>query len=256
MKKSTLIKKIIAGAVAVILICAIGYFANGLTGNPLSRSAAQRAAQEHVSKTYPGQEFDLAEAEYDFKKGCYRLSVSSRTSKDTYFPLDYGFFGNLMYDGFQDFVTDGRNTLERVSDDYGALTKSIFESNRYSGCYSELENPDGSIKLELDREYDVRQLGGQYGKLYVFVNTDEVSEDSLCTQLLKIKAVFDAENVPFAVIDLSVSGNDDSLSVTGFKYADITDNTLAAAVAENIAENDGLDEKQQQLRSGEPTTRS
>ncbi len=50
MKKSI---KILSGGLAFLLIIVILYFANGLLGNPISKTVANNVSKEYIAKNYP-----------------------------------------------------------------------------------------------------------------------------------------------------------------------------------------------------------
>ena len=59
MKKKIL--KIAALVIAIALIIGVCWFANGLVGNPISKSLATRTAEKYIEENFPDTDFVYAE---------------------------------------------------------------------------------------------------------------------------------------------------------------------------------------------------
>ena len=257
--------KILALAVAIALLIGVCGFANALTGNPLSKLLAERAAEKYLAQTYPGTDYTITDVGYNFKFGNYYAKVVSESSMDTYFTIYANMLGKVEWDTF-DSVTSGYNTQSRLWAEYRALTDQILDNPGFpyypldigfgelviyekelidSGAHRDI--PSWSIELEslvLDQEYDIRELGRQAGHLNLYVYSDELTYEKAAQVLLTVRAEFDQEGIPFRSIDLTLRHpktedgpwDEEYIGVEFFLYEDIYEDGLTDRVAQADAE--------------------
>ena len=116
MKKKYL--KIAALAIALGLIGFIGYFANGLLGNPASKMMAKRTADLYLEKQHPDTDYYIEELNYNFKDGCYNVRICSKSSEDAAFTCYIDMLGTLKYDSYESDVKNRFNTARRIELEY------------------------------------------------------------------------------------------------------------------------------------------
>ncbi len=247
MKKKAL--KIIAFITALVLIIGLSWFANALLGNPISKMLATNTAKKHLEENYSNTDFYIDRLDFNFKSTNYYARIKSPTSNDTEFTLYISMFGELTLDTYDD-VVNGFNTACRVDTEYRELVDTIFEHPNfpYSGrigygtleIYPDefLENeendefPSYSIaqsSLELDKIYDIRELGHQAGHIIIYVEGDTVSIEKAAEMMLDIKSYFDDANIPFVAMDFTLqymksedgTRSDVEVHVADFPYEDI-----------------------------------
>ena len=258
MKKRTL--KIIAAVTAFVILGGLGWFANAMVGNPVSKMLAARAAEKYLEETYAGTDFYIERIAYSFKDGSYHAFVKSPTSIDTEFSLSITMLGEIRLDTYED-VLDGFNTARRLDGEYRALTDTIFENPSFPyGCdigfgtleiYPEeaLHDPNANdvpayainqSTLILDKIYDIRELGRQAGHLIVYVESDTITVEKAVEIMLGIKTIFDDAGVPFVAMDFTLQyplpeegmRPDGEVSVDGFLYDAIYEDGMIERVAE------------------------
>ena len=213
--------KIGALVTALSLILGIGWFANALVGNPVSKWLAARTAEKHLEEVYGETDFVLERVAYNFKDGNYYAHIKSPTSEDSSFSLYMNMWGGLERDTYESRVLTGNNTADRLYMEYRDFTDTVFESPEYPFTsfitygdlrigfdtpYLEEEDlpPAGYIVLEelvLDKQYDMKELGAQAGRLVVYVEDDEVTVERAAEVLLELKQLFDDAGVTFYAID-------------------------------------------------------
>lgn len=244
--------KIAAFLLAIALIAGVGLFANSLVGNPVSKYLAERTVRTHLEKTYPGTDYMIDDSGYNFKFGWYVVHVVSPSSPDTYFSVTTDMWGSLIRDNFDD-VSSGWNTARRLESDYRALTDTVFDAPTFPYvtdiAFGTLEiyprealgTPDVPAytlvqeELELDREYDIRELGKAVGHLVVYVDEADRSAQRAADIMLDIRRLMDEAEIPFRAMDLHLRPLPDadgkrageSFDVTHFAYDDITEEGLA-----------------------------
>lgn len=243
------ILKIAALVTAFILIIGLSWLGNALLGNPISKMLATNTAKQHLAETYVETDFYIERITYSFKDSNYHAFIKSPSSIDTEFSLTISMLGKLKLDTYDD-VVNGFNTARRVDMEYRELVDTIFEHPNfpYSGRigYGTLEiYPDEFIEndendefpsysiaqssLELDKIYDIRELGRQAGHIIIYAEGDTVSIEKAAEMMVDIKSYFDDANIPFVAMDFTLqymksedgTRPDEEIHVKDFRYEDI-----------------------------------
>lgn len=248
--------KIISIITALILIIGLLFLANALVGNPLSKSIVTKNAKSYVKETYPNTDYYVDKVGYDFKNGSYFAFIKSPSSIDTYFSLDFTYLGKLVHNSYSSYVEDKFNTFKRINSDYRTATEKALEKLPYDThiSYGEILTNDNGMGLVgsdlnikdliLDANYDIKDFGSKYGKLTLYIYTNQVTPEKACEVLLKIKEVFNQENQAFYVVDLVLDDigkkdaedkkNFPSISIDSFLYSDIYEENLLERVKASI----------------------
>lgn len=257
MKKRIL--KITAIIFSLAVVVTVLIFLNAFFGNPVSKALATNTAEKHLAEAYAGTDYYVDDVRYNFKFGTYHAFIKSPTSIDTEFSLDITMTGKLRLDTYED-VENGFNTARRLDTQYRALADEIFNSEDFPYIchisYGTLEiHPDEYInsgyddipvyainqnELELDKQYDIRDLGRKAGRIVVYVENDTVNTEKAAEIMLGVKALFDEADLPFAAMDFvlehlkPVSGDKvgEEVRVENFLYDDIKEEGLEERVAE------------------------
>ncbi len=220
MKKRIL--KITALVIALALIAGLGWFANGLVGNPVSRFLAKRALDRYVEETYPHLDLNTERFGFDFKSIGYFAYVRSEGSMDTAFYIDMDMFGHVTYDSYDTWVTSKMNTELRVEEQYREMVKRVlnssdfpYESDIKGGTLEFVQDwewgddRDRSYaipreELVMDKEYslsEIRRLGARAGILTIYIQEDTVTMERAAQIMLHIRSLFDDAGVPFYRMD-------------------------------------------------------
>ncbi len=262
MKKKWL--KIGALLAALVIIAGLGWFANGLVGNPVSKWLASRTAERHLEEVYGDTDFEIERVGFNFKNTDYYAHIVSPSSEDSSFSLQMDMWGNLHLDTYESRVLSGDNTARRIGMEYRELVDEVLEASDYPFtsfiAYGDLQfgfsyeegveiSSVGHImpeELVLDKKYDIRELGAQAGRVVIYVEDDVVSIERAAEILLELKEIFGRRNVPFYAIDFVLEyprkeegGNirEGCVNVEGFLYSDIYEEGLMEPVK---AANDAL----------------
>lgn len=256
MKKN--IWKWTALVLALVLIVFLGFFANSMLGNPVSKWLARRSAQAYLNEAFPGTDYVIDHLNFSFKDTSYHAFVESPTSADTYFSICIDMLGKIRYDTY-DSVESGWNTYRRLEDEYRALADTIFEnpafpykSNIHYGTLEVFPREyieDPSIPdipayalvqddLVLDKVYDICALGAQAGHLVVYVDADTISFEEAARIMLEIKEMFDSAGIPFYAMNfclqypLPADGPrpDGDIRVEHFPYSELYEDGLEGRV--------------------------
>ena len=252
--------KTMALITSIILIIGLSYFANALLGNPISKMLATNTAKKHLTETYSNTDYYIERVAYNFKDGNYHVFIKSPTSIDTEFSLYITMFGKLRLDTYED-VLNGFNTACRIEHDYRELTDTIFEHPSFPyTChisYGTLEiYPEEAItnsnvndvpsyainqnELELDKIYNIKELGQQAGHLIIYIENDTVTLEKATKIILDIKSIFDNAGIPFRAMDFTLQyprpkegkRPEGEVSVVHFPYEEIYEDGMIERVKE------------------------
>lgn len=279
MKKSI---KMLSGLVAFTLIGTILWFANGFLGNPISRAIANNSARKYIETNYPNMKLEVSEVSYSFKDGNYHAYIKSPTSKDTHFSVNISPLGKVGYDSYEDEVVKKYNTYTRISELYNSKVKDAFESedcpyksdinfgelkekslNDSSDEYEEFGPKYGLdiSKLELDKDYNIEQLGKMYGHIVLYIQIEDVNIKKASEILLDIKDILDNKNISFYAIDFTIeksleegeksNNKNKSISMQQFLYNDIYEDGLENRVEEACDNLEKYYKKQDKIKENE-----
>lgn len=243
-------KKMIAAVLAFVLIGVILFFANAMVGNPISKMLANKAAEKHVAENYSDLDLELEKAFYSFKDGRYHVRVSSTTSIDTHFSLNYSWAGKLEYDDYENLVLSKWNTFQRIDSEYRKLVDTKIESkmdlDERDFMYGGFTKEDDFSDLEIDKKYDIKELAKEQGCIQLTMETDTIDVETMVKTLIMVKEIFDEEDIPFNNIDVNLNeprredANPEDLleakylMIKEFLYSDIYLDGLEKRVEENV----------------------
>lgn len=254
--------KIIIIAILIAIMMIIGFFVNGIYGNPVSKKIADNVAKKYISDTYTDESFTVDAAVYNFKDGYYHVNAQSKYSMDTYFTVAVN--GNkVVYDSYSDDVLTGWNTYLRIDAAYRKLADKVLESPHFPiesdlhfGTINLLEensNPDFGepdfgvqlSELELDKVYDIELLGKEVGHIIFYAQDEDVSFERASHLLLQLKEQFDDADIPFYAVDFvlqkpreeSATNKDEfEINILHMLYADIYEEGLVERVKQSHEE--------------------
>ncbi|MEG0912338.1 MAG: hypothetical protein RSD35_01705 [Oscillospiraceae bacterium] len=273
MKKTA---KIIAIIAAFALIGGILFVANAFVGNPISKMLAVNTAEKYINQHYADTDYIVEKVNYNFKDGGYYARISSPSSMDSYFSLSISSLGKLGWDSYEDMVTNGRNTWDRVDNEYRKMAEAVFDAEdfpyvsyisfgtireKYSAEQGSIDKDFGlaAETLVLDKQYDVRELGAKYGELIFYAQDETVSAKRAGEILLDITKILDKENVPFYAITFVLekpriedtpNPDDSEIHLTDFLHSDIYEADLAERVQKSHEETMTYFAQQDAIKNG------
>ncbi len=264
MKKKGL--KLLALAGALFLIVLLGWTANGLIGNPISRYLADKNARKYLEKHFPNTDYYIEDTSYSFKEGAYIADVKAPGSMDRYFSITMDMAGRYRWDSYEN-VEDGFHTFLRLDEEYRKLTDSVLESPSFPwhgdimygtleiyakedrlaeeedehGADKDDDFPDYALaqeELEPDKLYDIRQLGAQAGHLMIYIEGDTITAEKAAEAILGVKHSMDDAGVPFYAMEfhlrepLSENGTreEKSIDVLEILYQDMEEGSILQQV--------------------------
>ena len=250
--------RIIGIVLLIALIAALIWFGNVMMGNPVSHALASKAAKAYLSDRFSDTDYEMERITYSFKDGRYHAFMVSPTSIDGDFSVCFSMLGEYCYDTY-DSVQDGWNTAQRLNSEYRKLTDTVLNdpalpydnTQVYSIMFGELEIypkefiddpnvhdiPDYSLvqdDLELNRIYDIKELGAKAGHLVLYVDNDIISVEEAARIMLDFRSIFDESDSPFYAMDFVLrhprtedgKSDNEEITIYDFLYQDIYEEGL------------------------------
>ena len=205
-------KKRLALGAALVLMVAIALFSNAMLGNPISKLIVTNHAKSILAVQFAGTDYYVESVSYSFKDGNYRANIASPSSADSDFIIYFNGWGTYRGDDYTSRVEGRGNTANRVYFEYRALVERVIDSPAYpyevDMGYGRLEFqrevsaewPEDAVsqnELELDRIYNVAELGKTNGELVLYVNDSTVTAARATEILLETKRLCDEAGVTF-----------------------------------------------------------
>ena len=233
----------------VLIVVTVGVL-DLFLGNPISWGIVSLHSRYYLNTHYPEQNLYVEEIYYDwYNGGGYDVTAASKTSRDTRFPLSYNRLGFLTWDGYEDTVASGRQTLSRIHEEYFQTVNAALEPleidmaclpglsavDEYTGKAYPLAEGIDMRTLELDGEYDVKALGAKYGYLSIsmYVVPEDLTVNYAAKQLSRIKKALDEQQIGLVFVDIFLSVREskdayESLGINGITIFDLESEDLAA----------------------------
>ena len=260
--------RIIGIVLVIALIAVLIWFGNVMMGNPVSHALASNAAKAFLSDRFSGTDYQMERITYSFKDGRYHAFMVSPTSIDGDFSVCFSMMGEYCYDTY-DSVLDGWNTAQRLNSEYRKLTDTILNdpalpydnTQVYSIMFGELEIypkefiddpnvhdiPDYSLvqdDLELNKIYDIKELGAKAGHLVLYVDNDIISVEEAARIMLDFRSIFDEADIPFYAMDFVLrhpraedgTSDDEEIRINDFLYQNIYEEGLTDRIETAIEE--------------------
>lgn len=259
---------IIGIVLLIALIAVLIWFGNVMLGNPVSHALASKAAKAYLSDRFSDTDYEMERITHSFKDGRYHAFMVSPTSIDGDFSVCFSMMGEYCYDTY-DSVQDGWNTAQRLNSEYRKLTDTILNdpalpydnTQVYSIMFCELEIypkefiddpnvhdiPDYSLvqdDLELNKIYDIKELGAQAGHLILYVDNEVISVEETARIMLDFRSMFDEADIPFYAMDFVLrhprtedgQSDDEEIRINDFLYQDIYEEGLTERIEIAIEE--------------------
>lgn len=253
----------------IAVLAVVLFFVNAFFGNPISKNIARINASRYLEDNFGDSHYRISNVGHDIKTGGYYAFVDSPTSRDSYFTIFFDEWGRYYGDTYED-VTSKYTTLSRINDQYWDLVRdnatdrnSRFDISIYFGdvritgvkeIYTYTDENGETIEytldkdygfdrslLELDKEYDIRQIGRDCGSICLYIHDPDVTVNRAAELLLEMKAYLDEKNIPFHAIDfhLCEPRNEEGqlvgeqITLYDFLYSDIYEEALVDRVREH-----------------------
>lgn len=226
------ILKILAGILAVVLICGILLITNAFVGNPISAKLAERAVKNYINEKYSSLDLVPEKPIYNFKDGSYVTWAKSKTSMDTRFSMAYR-NGEVYYDTYEFDVLGMHNTLDRLSNEYTSVAREILEKelgykdNAARVMYDKSEYEDAKDILKLDMGFD-RSLPLNARVSISIKDIKDVSLENMSKILTDAHRIFTDNECYFQEYGLYIGDSGTIVTINGVTPEDIEGGQLLA----------------------------
>lgn len=225
------------------------------TVDVFSCEKAEKAAQKYLSKYHPGSDYEISSSGYDDKNEYYYVTITSPSSQDSSFSLKYDRKGKLKFNSYEHSVTKRANVAVRLNGGYASAVDTALEpaapwddfgvvgNIHWRTSDTHLDAPYYLIsdELELDASYDLSEIGGKSGYLWIHVDVETAEEatlEELASILLYVRQTLDEADLPFYHLDCMLDYHNGTSSirweVEDFLYEDIYEEGLLDRL-ENVA---------------------
>ena len=221
--------KILAGVVAVVFIGGILFITNAFVGNPISASFADKAIKQYAEKNYSFLDFEIEKVSYNFKDGTYIAMAKSKKSIDTKFAIYYR-GGEVLRDNYDSNVLSMFNTLQRLSDEYSSVAKTLvskelgFVNNTTRVMYDKDEYENAKDILKLDMKFD--KALPINAEVTIRLDLTDNSLEGIAKVLTDAHKVFVDNDCNFNKYDLDAENDGMLVMVNGVTSADIESGEL------------------------------
>lgn len=162
MKKKFSIIPVIITIFSLVILGTIFTFYFSFKGNPITKVITASKAKDYVESKWPGEEFTVSRAVYNFKFKEYVCRVQSLSSEDTAFKVYRSQKGELR-DSYKEDVMERGSTIfrfERELRNYGEqiLLPDFSRRARLFGCSFYDDKEYDYRKFQLDMEFDPSKL--------------------------------------------------------------------------------------------------
>ncbi len=254
--------KVAAFLAALVLIGILVYLVDLFTGYPVSYFRVQHAARAYMEEQYPNTDYELSSPSYSLKLGGFQFEVTAPDSTDDCFQLDFYRNGALKYDTYVESVVNRTGTALRLSQEYRKRSREVFDQSNFpyaaqfsssfdeaiAGGSEERGEPGtypskwNTKELELDKEYDISSLSGEYGTVNLTVTSRDVSLHTAAESLLRLKEIMEKANLPFKSAELWILSEEtdefdqptEQLHILNFGWDDIYEEGMEERVQSAI----------------------
>lgn len=208
--------RIISAVLAVALVAGTVWFSVGLVGDPFSKLAAKKKAEQYVAEHFANTDYAVTGVAYDFKCGNYYAYVESPSQPYGDFTVTVA--GKNLRDDYDFRVLEHENLWLELDKEYRALSDRVFESTlfpfRSDIAFAELQpkgadyvlSPDAVSMQEMqnDRFYSVYELAQTNGVLILYVDDDTVTFERAAEVLLKTEEICRRAGLPFYSVNFTL----------------------------------------------------
>lgn len=155
------IGKIVAAAVAFLLIIGVLFVYNAFCGNIFFAMYAKHQIERHISENFTDNSYEISNARYEFKTGAYICNITDPNSADGSFWAYYS--GGEVYDDYDVMVVQKQNTLMRLEEGFRddvdpILDKYLTDSEWGFGSITNGDKEVDTGKLSLDMTFDTKNM--------------------------------------------------------------------------------------------------
>ena len=183
-----------------VLVLFVLFVANALIGNPVSKYLADRSANKVITERYDGLDLSREKVIYNLKDGDYIVFLEDKNSVDSQFALHFDSFGRLMWDSYDDRISNTMMRFDRVVSQYGRSLEKKYDFP-YTITLSSWDKEDPAEYLKVDQPVDVKHLPYKLQAQAYGVGKDATAEEAMAV-LKQLQQIMDKEGLK--VVDYAI----------------------------------------------------
>lgn len=183
-----------------VLVLFVLFVANAFFGNPVSKYLADRSANKVITERYSGLDLSREKVIYNLKDGDYIVFLEDKNSVDSQFALHFDSFGRLIWDSYDDRISNTMMRFDRVVSQYGRSLEKKYDFP-YTITLSSWNKEDPENYLKVDQPVDVKHLPYKLQAQAYGVGKDATAEEAMAV-LKGLQEIMDAEGLD--VMDYAV----------------------------------------------------
>lgn len=179
--------------VLIVFALFVLFVANTLVGNPVSKFLADRAADKVIAQKYSHLDLSREKVIYNLKDGDYIVFLEDKNSVDSQFALHFDSFGRLMWDSYDDRISNTMMRFDRVVSQYGRSLEKKYDFP-YTITLSSWDKEDPAEYLKVDQPVDVKHLPYKLQAQAYGVGKDATAEEAMAV-LKQLQQIMDKEGL-------------------------------------------------------------
>lgn len=183
-----------------VLVLFFLFVANALFGNPVSKFLAERGADRVIAAKYEDLDLSRNKVVYNFKMAEYNVFLRDKNSVDSQFTLHFDSFGRLIWDSYDDRISNTMMRFDRVVSQYGRSLEKQYDFP-YTITLSSWDKEDPENYLKVDQPVDVKHLPYKLQAQAYGVGKDATAEEAMAV-LKRLQEIMDAEGLD--VVDYAI----------------------------------------------------
>ncbi len=183
-----------------VLVLFVLFVANALFGNPVSKFLAERGADRIIAAKYRDLDLSRENVIYNLKDGDYIVFLEDKNSVDSQFALHFDSFGRLIWDSYDDRISNTMMRFDRVVAQYGRSLEKKY-GFPYTITLSSWDKEDPAEYLKVDQPVDIKHLPYKLQAQAYGVGKDATAEEAMAV-LKQLQQIMDKEGLK--VVDYAI----------------------------------------------------
>lgn len=176
-----------------IIVLFFLFVVNAFFGNPVSKYLADRSTNKVITEWYGDLDLSREKVIYNLKDGDYIVFLGDKNSVDSQFALHFDSFGRLIWDSYDDRISNTMMRFDRVVSQYGRSLEKQYDFP-YTITLSSWDKEDPEKYLKVDQPVDVKHLPYKLQAQAYGVGKDATAEEAMAV-LERLQEIMDAEGL-------------------------------------------------------------
>ena len=176
-----------------IIVLFFLFVVNAFFGNPVSKYLADRSTNKVITERYGDLDLSREKVIYNLKDGDYIVFLEDKNSVDSQFALHFDSFGRLVWDSYDDRISNTVMRFDRVVSQYGRSLEKQYDFP-YTITLSSWDKEDPEKYLKVDQPVDVKHLPYKLQAQAYGVGKNATAEEAM-EVLQELQKIMDKEGL-------------------------------------------------------------